>query len=257
MKIYFQYNSKKILSGLIIILCLTFFSCNSPLEVPANRDIKIKDNPYINPLVKFKPNYTNLDFVHPDSILTFSIKVENNQSITYPISEYHLFFGNINFRIIDKLIPIILSPAGMDGSEADIKIQFTAKNPGYFNDTLFVNNLNYPKAIFEAKVPYIYVNDFPSIKISSGETLTFSLTFTNLSSNDALIKSASISQNSSNFSLENIFPINLARNSEVLIPFKFTSATPGLYQTEFTFEIESVTQKSLIDKVSKITIISE
>jgi hypothetical protein len=247
---------KKFIRNIFLIVGFSlYFSCNSPLEVPANREITLKENPYSNPMIKFSPNYLNFDFVHPDSSKILTLTIENNQANSYPLTEYHLFFGSNNFKILNKTIPVILESKGTSGSSFEIKIQFTGKSSGTFNDSLLVNNLSYPKAIFEAKVPNIYANDIFLGEFLINEIKTGKIIFKNNSSNPVKINKIKLSQNTEFFNFIDTFPIEVSRNTSKEIIFNFESNTKGNFSSNLIYEIETLSLKNLIDSISRVTAI--
>jgi hypothetical protein len=253
---YFCPNIKvsKVMKLLSISMTIILFACNSPLDVPANRQIKLKENPYSNPLIKITPSYYDFGFVHPDSSKILELSVENLQTSSYPISEYHLFFGMNNFVIQKKTIPIILGPKGSENSSFKVQVQFNGKNPGKFTDTLIFNTLIYPTATFEAKVPFIYCADL-NLECVAGQTKSFKLKINNLSSSEAILNKISISQFSELFSINQTLPIYIPRNSFKEISCSFISDVPGTFQSNLTFDIESNSIKSLTDNSSVINVI--
>jgi hypothetical protein len=155
---------------------------------------------------------------------------------------------------LNKSFPIILGPKGSENASTVVQVIFTAKSVGSFNDTLIVNNLTYPKAIVEARVPYIFVNDLHADSITTNSKYFGKIVVRNLSSNSAIVKSCSISQFAELFSFENIFPLEVPRNSSAEIPFEFLAKNGGAYSVKITFDIESLSLKSLIDNSSIFSI---
>lgn len=251
-----NYNLNKLNKIIIFIFLIVLFNaCKSPLEVPANREIDIKDNPYTNPLLKVNPTFVNFEFVHTDSTKILVVHVENNQDVSYPITDYHLFFANNNFKIINKKVPVILEPKGLEGSKFDVQIQFLGKTSGVYNDTILFNNIPFPTALLEAKVPYIYAIDRLINNALAGAEIKSAVIFKNLSENSVSIKSINFSQNSELFSFTDIFPIEVPRNSSKELHFTFLSNSPGTFSTNITFELITNSQRKLTDSVASINVV--
>ncbi len=236
------------------ILLVLLMGCSSPLEVPANRRIDIEENPYLNPIIKLNPNYLIFDFVHPDSTKVLSIEIENNQDKKYLITNYYLYYGNNNFQIINKEIPIILEPKGIENSKKKIEIKFTGKSAGVFIDSFILANIFYPIGFLEAKVPYIYINDYYQSNVKVGKKQQFELTLTNFSENSAIINKINISDNSLNFVIKSSLPIELPRNSKKNLIVEFTPKNSGNYVSTFQLEIITSSNRKLVDSVSTIKI---
>ncbi|OGU59179.1 MAG: hypothetical protein A2X64_07270 [Ignavibacteria bacterium GWF2_33_9] len=239
---------------LSVVLISFLQACNSPLDVPANRQIKTTENPYDNPILSITPLYNELGFVFPDSSIKTTLEIQTLQDFSYPISDYHFFFGINNFNILNKSIPVILGPKDSETDKFNVEIQFNASNPGIYYDTLFVNNLVYPFAIFNAKVPFIYSNNVKIENAVPEEEITGKIIFKNMSSNTATVKSAEFSQFNNLFKINELFPFEIPRNGNKVVSFTFLSPIPGNFVTNVTFSIESVTINSLIDNVCAISV---
>lgn len=245
---------KKNIIFLFLAVVALLGGCSSPLDAPANRRIEIEENPYSNPVIKLNPNYLNFDFVHPDSSKILSIEVENNQDKRYLISNYYLYYGNNNFQILHKEIPIILEPKGNENSKKKIEIKFIGKSTGFFIDTLLFTNVFYPIGFLEAKVPYIFVNDYYKSGVQSGKTQQLELTLTNLSENSAIFNKITFSDNSLNFAVQNQLPIELPRNSKKILSIEYKAKQAGKYSSQVNFEIITNSSRKLVDSVSTIKI---
>lgn len=244
----------KILSILTLVYFAIIFGCSSPLEVPANRQIDLEDNPYVNPIIKIDPSFIDFGYVHLDSSKIFSIQIENNQDKKYLISNYFLFFGNKNFQILNKEIPIILEPKGEPNSKRQISIKFTGKSIGTFADTLILSNIVYPIALFEAKVPYVYINDYYQNNLKSGKKYLIELTLTNISEENAIINKVSFKEKISNFSIKTPLPLELPRNSKKNLVLEFYSDKSGVFESQIQLEIQTNANRKLVDSLSTIKI---
>jgi len=240
---------------LLSLLVLLTNGCSSPLEVPANRKIELEENPYSNPIIKLNPNYLNFEFVHPDSTKILAIEIENNQDKKLLISNYFLYFGNNNFQIINKEIPVILEPKGNENSKKTIEIKFNGKSAGVFVDSLIFANIFYPVGFLEAKVPYIFINDFYKNNVIIGKTQQIELTITNYSEYSAIINKAIFLDNSLDFSVKSSLPIEVPRNSKRNLVLEFQPKQAGNYTTKLQLEISTNSSKKLIDSVSIIKIV--
>lgn len=247
-------NQKSIIFFASILFLLISQGCSSPLEVPANRRIDLEENPYSNPIVKLNPNYLNFDFVHPDSTKTLTIEIENNQDKKYLITNYFLYYGNNNFQILNKEIPIILEPKGLDNSKKKVEIKFIGKSSGVYFDSLILANIFYPIGFLEAKVPYIYMNDYYSNNIPIGKKQQIELTLTNVSENVAIINKVKFSDNLLGFNIKNTLPIELPRNSKKNLILEFTAKQAGQYSTQVQLEIITNSSRKLVDSLSTIKI---
>jgi hypothetical protein len=240
---------KYILSTFLLI-CL--IACQSPLSVPANRDVEIKDDPFLNPPILVSPSYINLGFVHPDSQITFSIELQNNLDKNYIVWDYNLFFNKNHFSIIDKNIPIILEPKGTDNSKAVINFAFSANKTGFYQDTLVFANLIYPIALFEATIPNFFIDniffqkDISSIKIAK---------IHNLSESNVIISQAYFLNNSKSFTILDSLPITINRNSNYDLQISYNPINNVLTEEKLIFELNGQIDKKLMDSVCKITII--
>lgn len=237
-----------------IILFLVLGSCSSPLDVPANRRIDIEENPYLNPIVRLNPNYLNFDFVHPDSSKILTIDIENNQDKKYFISNYFLYYGNNNFQIINKEIPVILEAKGLENSKKKVEIKFIGKSSGVYIDSLILANIFYPIGFLEAKVPYIYINDYYQNNVPVGKKQLIELTLTNVSENVAIINKVSFAENLLDFNIKNSLPIELPRNSKKKLALEFTPKQSGKYSTKVQLEILTSSSRKLVDSLSTIKI---
>ena len=247
-------NQKSIIFFSFILLLLFSGSCSSPLDVPANRRIDVEENPYLNPIVKLNPNYLIFDFVHPDSSKTLTIEIENNQDKKYLITNYFLYYGNNNFQILNKEIPIILEAKGLDNSKKKIEIKFIGKSSGVYIDSLILANVFYPIGFLEAKVPYIYLNDYYQNNVPVGKKQQIELTLTNVSENAAIINKVNFSDNLIEFSVKNSLPIELPRNSKKNLVLEFTAKQSGKYSTQVKLEIITNSSRKLVDSLSTIKI---
>ncbi len=232
-------------------------NCSSPLDVPANRTIEFTENSFENPYVKLSTNYINYDFVHPDSSVIKRVILQNKLSHNYLISNYFLYFGDNNFRILNKTIPILLSAVGENGWEFPIEIEFKAKTPGVYIDTLVFANLEYTFCMVEAKVPYIFADDFEveqEFKVSKENE--FSVNFTNISEHSVIINEIRLDIGS-NILLKTDLPITVNRNSNKIIKCIYYSDIPEEKILNVDFALETKANRSLVDSVSKIKIISK
>jgi len=238
----------------LILFLIISFGCSSPLEVPANRKIDLEENPYSNPIIRLNPNYLNFDFVHPDSSKTLSLEIENNQDKKLLITNYFLYFGNNNFQILNKEIPIILEPKGNENSKKTIEIKFTGKSAGIFFDSLIFANIFYPIGFLEAKVPYVFINDFYQNNVKIGKKQQIELTITNFSENPAIINKVSFSENSIGLEIKSSLPIEVPRNSKKNILIEFQANKAGSYTSKVQLEIITNSSRKLVDSVSIIKI---
>lgn len=247
----------KILKNILItalIFILLLGGCSSPLDVPANRRIDIEENPYLNPIIKLNPNYLFFDFVHPDSTKILTIEIENNQDKKYLLTNYYLFYGNNNFNIINKELPIILEAKGLDNSKKKIDIKFTGKSAGVFIDSLILANVFYPIGFLEAKVPYIYINDYYQNNLKVGQKHLFEISITNFSENAAIINKVNFSDTSIDIVIKNSLPIELPRNSKKNLIIECLPKISGNYTTQVQLEIVTNSSRKLVDSVSTIKI---
>jgi hypothetical protein len=243
----------KIYILLILLWELFISSCNSPLNVPANREIHIKEDPYSNPLITISPTFINFDFVHPDMTKTMEVTISNNQNKKLLINDYYLFFGNnSSFYFANKSVPFILESKGEPNSSQIITVEFKGKSPSVYNDTLYFSSIFYPSGLIEAKVPYIYADEltFDNVKLGSNSTNT--LKIYNLSEYPAIINSMILNDNADLFTINTSFPIELPRNSSKEISITFTPKAVGKTQTSVQFSITTLSKRRLIDSLSHI-----
>lgn len=236
----------------ILLISVWIISCNSPLDVPANREIHIKEDPYSNPLINITPTFINFDFVHPDSTKTIDVIVSNNQNKKILINDYYLFYGNTYFNLPNKSIPFILESKGDSNSSKILTIEFKGKSPGVYNDTLLFSSIPYPSGLIEAKVPYIFADDLVFENVKSGKEYTKSLKIYNLSENSAIINSISFNENSDLFKINTNLPFELPRNSTMEISITFSPKTIGKTQTTLQYAITTLSKRRLIDSTSHI-----
>lgn len=240
---------------LLLLYELITLSCSSPLEVPANRRIELEENPYANPIIQLNPNYLNFDFIHPDSTKILSMEIANNQDKKLLITNYFLYFGNNNFQIINKEIPLILEPKGTENSKKTIEIKFIGKSAGVYIDSLIFANIFYPIGFLEAKVPYIFINDYYQNNVSVGKVQPIELSITNFSEYSAIINKAVFLDDSSNFSIKSSLPIEVPRNSKRNLAVLFQSNQSGNYSTRLKLEILTNSSRKLVDSISTIKIV--
>lgn len=241
-----------LLVGMIIITSL--WGCSSPLDVPANRRIDIEENPYLNPIIKLNPNYLLFDFVHPDSSKVLTVEIENNQDKKYLLSNYYLYYGSNNFQILNKEIPIILEPKGQENSKRKVEIKFKAKSAGVYIDSLILANIFYPIGFLEAKVPYIYIQDYYQNNVPVGTKQVIELSLTNVSENGAIINKVNLTDNSLDFVIKNTLPIELPRNTQKKLLLEYFPKQAGNYSTKLQLEIITNSSRKLVDSISTIKI---
>ena len=241
----------------IMFVSIIISNCSSPLDVPASRNVEFKDNTFENPYVKLSTNYLYYEFVHPDSTLTKKVIIQNKLSHNYLISNYSLYFGNNHFTILNKTIPIVLSAVGKNGWEFPIEIKFAGKSPGIYVDTLIFANLEYTFCMVEAKVPYIFANDYEieqNFKLSQENE--FSVNFHNLSEYSVIINGIKLDVDSKILVKTNL-PIIVNRNSNKKINFIYYSDVPEEKNVYVNFVLETEANRSLVDSTSQIKIISQ
>lgn len=248
---------KKFLILPIFLVSIILSNCSSPLDVPASRTIEFTENSFENPYVKLSTNYINCDFVHPDSSVIKRVTIQNKLPHNYLISNYTLYFGDNNFRILDKATPILLAAVGENGWEFPIEIEFKAKTPGVYVDTLVFANLEYTFCMVEAKVPYIFADDFEGkqeFKVSDENE--FSVNFRNISEHQVVVNEIKLDIGS-NILLKTDLPIIVNRNSNKIIKFIYYSDIPEEKVLNVNFVLETNANRSLVDSISKIKIISK
>lgn len=237
---------------LIVLIAIGSFSCESPLNVPANRQIDITEDPFLNPPIHVSPTYKNLGFVHPDSQITFTIEVQNNLDKSYIIWDYYLYFNKNGFSISNKSIPINFKPKGDDNSSTNIEIVYKADKPGIYYDTLLFANLIYPITYMEAVVPNVYMDD---VVFNSKRGERKDVIIHNLSDSKITITDVYFSNDSKNLTILDSLPVSIARNS--IYPLKI-QYSPGINDDEdnpLILKISGLSDKRLIDSICIIKII--
>ncbi len=257
LELIFKKNMKKIQNILFFLIIVIISSnCSSPLDVPANRNIKFTEDNYENPYVKLSTNYLNYDFIHPDSIVVKTVFIQNKLQHNYLISNYNLYFGDNNFKILNKTTPILLAAIGENGWEIPIEIQFQAKSPGVFIDTLVFANLEYTFCMVEAKVPYIFANDYATDDFKILQKNEFSVNFKNMSEFSSTINEVKLDDNTK-ITLKTGLPITINRNSNTMLTFEYFSDVPEVVAVNIKFSLITEANRSLVDSTCKIKIISK
>mgnify|MGYP001371815422 CR=1 FL=1 len=237
---------------LFVFLLVGLASCESPLNVPASRNVEIIKDPFLNPPISANPSYIDLGFVHPDSQAFFSISVENNLDKVYIIWDYNLYFNKNGFTIIDKVVPTILEPKGSENSKAQINISFNAKNAGYYLDTLLFADLLYPFCLMEAKVPNFY---FDNVAFEGNNPSIQSILIHNTSESNITITNAYFPNGTKSFSILNSFPIQVNRNSTYNLQISYTPMADESEENIVIFRLNGASDIKLVDSICKITII--
>ena len=237
---------------LIVLVAIGSFSCESPLNVPANRQIDITVDPFLNPPIHVSPTYKNLGFVHPDSQLAFKIEAQNKLDKSYIIWDYNLFFNKNGFSISNKSIPLNLQPEGEENSGTSIEIVYKADKPGIYHDTLLFANLIYPFTYMEAVVPNVYMDDvvFNSIRGEQKVVIVH-----NLSDSKLTITDAYFSNDTKNFTILDSLPVNIASNSINFLKIQYTPGANDDDDNSMILKISGLSDKKLTDSICKIKII--
>jgi hypothetical protein len=237
---------------LLIFLLIGLASCESPLNVPANRNVDITTDPFLNPPISATPSYINLGFVHPDSQVVIFINVANNLDKVYIIWDYNLYFNKNGFSVNNKIVPIILEPKDNESSKAQINILFTAKNSGYYLDTLLFADLLYPFCLLEAKVPNLY---FDNVVFESNNPSTKSILIHNTSESNITITNAYFTNETKSFSILTSFPIQVNRNSVYNLQISYTPISEESEKNKLIFQFNGASDRKLADSICNITIV--
>ena len=247
-----HYFNHKILIIIFSVSYLLIYSCSSPLDVPANRNIEIKDGPYKNPQISLNPTFVNFDFVLPDSTKLMTMTVSNNLTTKILITDYSLYFNYSYFLLFNKNVPFVLDAKGGANSTVEIQLGFKGISSGIYQDTLLFSGIFYPTGLLEAKVPYIYANSVNLGNIPLNQNSEGQIIINNLSESSATISKIRFSNFSNYFKFKNGFPIVIQRNSKDTLSFIFTPLTQGKFQENLTFEITTQAQRKLVDSVATI-----
>lgn len=235
----------------VILLIVGIVSCESPLNVPANRNIEIKEDPFLNPPISLSPSYINLGFVHPDSQVSFSIEIQNNLDKQYIVWDYNLYFLTNGFSIVEKSIPLNLEPKGAEKSKSKIDFIYKAERSGIYYDTLLIANLIYPFSFMVATVPNIYMDD---VIFEGNGPSEKNVTIHNLSESNFTITNATFS-NPTSFKLLDTLPILINRNSVYNMRISYFPSIDETQESSLIINVSGLADKRLADTVCKIIII--
>lgn len=204
----------KTIKKILILGVIALAGCQNPMDVTDDRDKeKIANKP-----VDFYFSVDSLiyDSVFPDSIKVTDLLILNNKTKDLPINTILPKWGSL--FTIQEFLPGVLKPKNTSGDNLPFRIRFSSSESGYFFDTLFANNKDYPSLVVRAIVHDAYAFDvnFDTLNLSILETATKKLVLCNNS--NRMIKLSSFQFSNADFEFAEDFdlPLDIPSKSQVI-----------------------------------------
>ena len=155
---------------ILIFLILTFISCDSPLDVPADKiDEKVIDDPFLkDPVIDIIPDSVNLGYIFPNESSISKVTIQNIKNKNTQINDFQ--FSNDYFEL--DFEEVKLQPKGENGDSKIFSVSFTQEQPGIYKDTLIFSGMFHPYLPLTATVPHVFGFDlaFEDTKFGSSPT---------------------------------------------------------------------------------------
>lgn len=155
---------------LLILLLITFISCDSPLDVPADKiDEKVIDDPFLkDPVIDIVPDSVFLGFVYPNDEIKNNITIKNIKNKVTHINDHSFYEDHFKLNFDE----VKLQPNGEAGDSKEIGITFSQEQPGIYQDTLIFSGMLHPYLPLKATVPHVFGYDlsFENTNINSSPT---------------------------------------------------------------------------------------
>lgn len=222
----------------MIIAGLSIYSCDSPIDVDANR-IKIEDTSAIKSLIEITPSTINFGIVNRYQDYEKTIKIKNLSNQVFTISKLS-FKNKPKDFIISNIENFTLAPKNQEGSERYITFKLRANNVGNINDTLFVNNIGIGFTKVSAICPAVYITDIDFGNIEMNTTVYKAINIYNFTDKPIHLNNIVIKGDTSAFKIENFsMPVELIPQYPKQFLVSFTPKKDAYYYTEYEFELEN------------------
>ncbi len=238
------------ISFIVIIAGLSFYSCDSPIDVDANR-IKIEDTLAIKSLIEITPSSINFGIVNRYQDYEKTIRIRNLSNQSFKISK--LFFKNKpKDFIISNIDEFTLAPKNEEGSERYLTFKLRANNVGNITDTLYVNNIGVGFTKVSAICPAVYITDLDFGNVEMNTTVYKAINIYNFTDKPITLTNLKIIGDTSAFKIENFsMPVELIPQYPKQFLVSFSPKKDAYYYSEYDFEIDNSTS-GYVDNISII-----
>lgn len=244
----------KITLFIVVLLAVSvaFYSCSSPTDVHANRQIVYQDDPN-EVLPELEINLNELIFYDVPylSSQSKSFRLRNLTDKWYRID-------TISFKHYPELLsvwapdfPFSLAPNGHDSSSREIFLAFFAGQTGEFIDSIMINGKIEPTMKLHSIVPIVDVFDLDfGFQIVNSTKFTPPLYVTNNSQSVAKITDFKLFDPDDVFKIKSQLPIEILPGRKQPIILSFTPKTDKPYSGRIEFKIEGV--NGFIDNIAEL-----
>lgn len=224
-----------------IFLLIIFISCDSPLDVPADKiDEKVIDDPFLkDPVIDIIPDSVNLGYIFPNEEFNGNITIQNIKNKRNQIDDYQ--FSNDYFEL--DFEEVTLQPQDQSGDSKEFRFTFRQEQPGEYKDTLIFSGMLYPYLPLKAIVPHVFGYDlsFENTNIDSSPTPSI-MTIYNKSDETVEITELVFSDNDIFYMPEiqnNDYPIPIYSNDKIEILVSFNPQELKSYSEEVQIKISN------------------
>lgn len=221
-----------------IIIFALLFSCNSPLDIDADRGDKeiIGEKNYD---IMLSADTLDFGFVHPNQSKTLSFTINNLTSKDYlinklTINNFSNLFSLFNFELV------LLNKKNSNFDESPFFVTFDADNSyNHYIDSIYINDLKNPDLKILATIPAVYAEDLAFDEVSIGSISSRFLYLHNIS--DVAITLTNLSTSDNSFIIKglnnNTLEINPNETIELIVTFEPLIA--NTYTAYLTFDFKS------------------
>ncbi len=239
----------------ILLYTILSYSCTSPIDVNANRQVMEYNDS--NKELSGKELHFNVYEINFIDVAYGSSQAQ--YVVISNLSNRDILIGNFRFSKYENLfkithpkLPILLTKIGTDNSSRELMITFTANELGEITDTLFIENMQQPQLIINAKVPYVDVIDvdFGFQKIGQSKVKP-PLYIYNHSRKPIIINSYRLVDPEDAFQVLSSLPIEIPPTSKYSVIIKFTPQSEKPYNGRIEFKIDGV--QGYIDNTAQLS----
>lgn len=239
--------------AILSLIIFSFFlsSCDSPIDVQANREI-VDLRMDGTPLFKISPDFVDFEYVLYCKKIEFGIRVENLSTKKIKLSDI-IFKGSSNFYSLSKQKTIELVPGATDS----VRFSMFPDKFGDFTDTIYFREYYKPFVVMHCTVPYVFISDVDFSSTAIGAHKLRTIDIYNFSETDIQITDYTIIGDTETIKIEGfnpkISPLTIPKGGaprQIIVSFRPDGKKS--YQASIIFEIQSQ-NLVLVDNVAKIS----